>query len=248
MTWLTDSLPSPPPPRVVLILPCYNESGSIAGLLSEIKDELGCWDVIVVDDGSTDGTHRLVQPPARCIRLPSNVGIGGAVQTGIQFAEREGYDYCIQVDGDGQHPPQLIPKLLEEAQRSRAQLVIGSRYAERTEGFRSTAMRRFGSRLIGATLHACFGGERITDPTSGMRVMDRRAIRFFARHYPADYPEPVSIAWLLARRLHVRELPVWMRERQAGVSSIRLMKTASYMVRVVCYILLARVTKLPSED
>jgi glycosyltransferase involved in cell wall biosynthesis len=234
-------------PRILVVVPCFNEAGSVGALLTEIGEKAPSCDVLVVDDGSTDGTDRLVRPPARCVRLPANLGIGGAVQTGIQFAERAGYDYCIQIDGDGQHPPELVLPLIQAAIESGSQLVIGSRYLGSGDGFQSTAMRRLGSRLIGRALHLCFGGDRITDPTSGLRVMDRRAMTFFARHYPADYPEPVSIAWLLARGFRVREFPVRMRERSAGVSSIGLMKTVSYMVRVVSHVLLARFTDLPSE-
>jgi glycosyltransferase involved in cell wall biosynthesis len=234
-------------PRVLVVVPCFNEAGAIGALLAELQERAACCDVLVVDDGSTDGTDRLVLPPARCVRLPANLGIGGAVQTGLQFAERAGYDYCIQIDGDGQHPPDLVHALVQEAIQSASQLVIGSRYLGARDGFQSTAMRRIGSALIGRTLHLCFGGNRITDPTSGLRVMDRKAIALFARHYPTDYPEPVSIAWLLAKGLRVREIPVRMRERQAGVSSIRLMKTVSYMVRVLSYVLLARITDLPSD-
>lgn len=229
------------------MVPCFNESGAIARLLTEIQETCPAYDVLVVDDGSTDGTHRLVRPPARCVRLPVNLGIGGAVQTGIQFAERAGYDFCVQIDGDGQHPPDAVPCLVQVAVQGGCQLVIGSRYLGSREGFQSTPMRRLGSRLIGRALHFCFGGARITDPTSGLRVMDRRAIALFSRHYPADYPEPVSIAWLLARGLQVRELAVSMRKRQAGTSSIRLLRTVSYMVRVLSYVLLARFTRLPGE-
>jgi glycosyltransferase involved in cell wall biosynthesis len=233
--------------RVLLIVPCLNEAGSIGPLLGEIHAQANGCDVLVVDDGSTDGTHRLVRPPAHYVRLPANLGIGGAVQAGIQFAEREQYDFCVQIDGDGQHPPELVDELVQEAIKTSSQLVIGSRYLAATDGFQSTAMRRLGSRIIGRTIHLCFGGARITDPTSGLRVMDRRAIIFFAHHYPTDFPEPVSIAWGLTRGFRVREVAVRMRERQAGISSIRLMKTVSYMVRVVSYVLLARFTILPGE-
>jgi glycosyltransferase involved in cell wall biosynthesis len=235
------------PPRVLVVVPCFNEAGAIGAVLAELGETAAWCDVLVLDDGSSDGTHRLVVPPAQCVRLPANLGIGGAVQTGIQFAEREGYDYCVQIDGDGQHPPELVEGLIQQAAENASQLVIGSRYLGARDGFQSTAMRRIGSMLIGRTLHLCFGGNRITDPTSGLRVMDRKAIAFFARHYPTDYPEPVSIAWLLARGFRVREVPVRMRERQAGVSSIRLIKTVSYMVRVLSYVLLARITDLPTD-
>lgn len=138
------------------------------------------------------------------------------MQTGIKFADRHGYDACVQVDGDGQHPADQIAKLLAAMRSQQARIVIGSRYLDDNDGFKSSVMRRLGSRLISRTLGICFGPCRITDPTSGFRLMDRRAIAFFSRHYPADFPEPISIAWALANGLEVAETPVTMRERRTG--------------------------------
>src|SRR6185295_12734642 len=125
-----------------------------------------------------------------------------------------------------------------------AQIVVGSRYLNDNDGFKSSFMRRLGGQLISRTLGICFGPCKITDPTSGFRLMDRKAIEFFSRHYPTDFPEPISIAWALANGLEVVETPVVMRKRQAGTSSIRMFKTWSYMIRVVVYIVLARMTFL----
>ncbi len=233
--------------RLLIIVPCLNEAESIGRLLGELAEQAPFADVLVVDDGSTDDTHLMVTAPARAVRLPVNLGIGGAVQTGIKYAERNGYGRCLQVDGDGQHPPGEVRRLMAAMDKGGAQLVIGSRYLT-GEGFQSSAMRRLGGRVIGLALRSCFGGRRrVSDPTSGFRLMDRRAIEFFARHYPTDFPEPISIAWALARGMRVEEVPVQMRERQGGVSSIRMMKTISYMVRVVSYVLLARATILPGR-
>lgn len=225
--------------RVLLILPCHNEAGAIAQILREIHVLNLGYDTLVVDDGSTDGTHEIASPLSRCVRLVANLGIGGAVQTGIQYAYASGYDYCIQIDGDGQHPADQIRHLIESARSTAGNVVVGSRYL-RGESFRSTALRRLGSRLISRFLRRFFGGVRLTDPTSGMRLMDRMAMRLFASAYPHDYPEPISLAWALRRGLTIVEVPVTMRERIEGRSTISGIKTVSYMVRVLSYIVLTR--------
>jgi glycosyltransferase involved in cell wall biosynthesis len=235
-------------PRVLVIVPCFNEAGSIRVVLEELAREAPDYDVLVIDDGSSDDTAEIARETVSCIRLPINLGIGGAVQTGIKYAYRNGYDCCIQVDGDGQHPPTEIPSLVAALTREKAQLLIGTRYMGPSEGFQSSLLRRIGSRIIGVAIALCFGGRRITDPTSGFRIMDRQAMRIFAESYPRDYPEPISIAWSLARSMNISETSVKMRERQAGKSSIRAMKTASYMIRVVTYVMLSRFTILSTDD
>jgi len=161
------------------------------------------------------------------------------VQTGTRFARDNGYDFCVQIDGDGQHPPAEVMKLLQAYRQGKANVVIGSRYLTSLT-FRSTLARRMGSRIIGAALRLFFGGTRISDPTSGLRLFDRAAIEFFAARYPHDYPEPISIAWALRSGLTIKEVPVRMRAREHGVSSIAGLRTMSYMVRVLSYIVLAR--------
>ncbi len=229
---------------LLVVIPCFNEAASVAGVIQDIRTHAGFADILVVDDGSSDATRAVAAKSARCVRLPINLGIGGAVQTGIRFADRHGYDACVQVDGDGQHPADQIAKLLAAMQSQPARIVVGSRYLDDNDGFKSSFMRRMGSRLISKTLGICFGPCRITDPTSGFRLMDRTAIEFFSRQYPVDFPEPISIAWALANGLEVVETPVMMRERRTGTSSIRMFKTWSYMIRVVVYIALARMTPL----
>jgi len=230
--------------QLLVIVPCFNEAGSVAGVIRDIRAHADFADILVVDDGSSDATTLEAAKWARCIRLPVNLGIGGAVQTGIRFADRNGYAACVQVDGDGQHPADQIAKLLTIMRSKPAQIVVGSRYLDDNDGFKSSFMRRLGGQLISKTLGICFGPCKITDPTSGFRLMDRKAIEFFSRHYPTDFPEPISIAWALANGLEVVETPVMMRKRQAGTSSIRMFKTWSYMIRVVVYIVLARMTFL----
>lgn len=233
-------------PRVLLIIPCYNEAGAISPLLQEIG-EVGAGDaVIVIDDGSEDGTASRAAAHAPVIRLVRNLGIGGAVQTGIKYAKNEGYDFCVQVDGDGQHPPGEIARLLEHQRQSQESIVVGSRYIANS-AFRSTWARRMGGGMIARALNWLFPGARITDPTSGMRLMDRRAIEFFAEHYPHDFPEPISLAWGLRAGLAVGEVAVSMRAREHGASSIGRTRALAYMFRVLGYILIARFCASPGK-
>lgn len=225
--------------KVLLIVPCYNESAVIAGLLDEIVAAGPSWGVVVVDDGSTDGTSAGVAEPAVCLRHVSNLGIGAAVQTGVRYAKSHDYALAVQVDGDGQHPPDQVAELLAAFRERPANVIVGSRYIG-PRSFQSTLGRRLGSRVIGWTLRRLYGGPLITDPTSGMRLFDREAIAFFAERYPHDYPEPISLAWALRSGLTVREVPVSMRAREHGASSIGGLRRVSYMIRVVSYILLSR--------
>lgn len=226
-------------PRVLLIIPCYNEADSIAALLQEIKDYPCSYSMIVIDDGSVDETAAIAGKLAPVVRLVLNLGIGGAVQTGIRYAFEHGFDFCVQIDGDGQHPPQEVTKLLEHYAQHHNAITIGSRYID-NDSFRSTWARRIGSKLIACSLNMLFRHCQVSDPTSGMRLMDREAIAFFARRYPHDYPEPISLAWALRQGLSVGETSVSMRAREHGQSSIFGMKSVAYMFRVLGYVLLAR--------
>jgi glycosyltransferase involved in cell wall biosynthesis len=225
--------------KVLLVVPCYNEAPCIAALLSEIAAAGPEWGVVVVDDGSTDDTSARVTEPAVCLRHVSNLGIGAAVQTGLRYAKNHGYAFAVQIDGDGQHPPDQVAELLATFHERPANVIVGSRYMG-PKSFRSTLGRRFGSRVIGWTLQRLYDGPLITDPTSGMRLFDQRAIDFFAERYPHDYPEPISLAWALRSGLSIREVPVSMRAREYGASSIGGLRRASYMIRVVSYVLLSR--------
>ncbi|QAU48600.1 glycosyltransferase family 2 protein [Bradyrhizobium guangzhouense] len=230
-------------PRILLIIPCFNEEASIGGLLSEITAIGHDYHTLVVDDGSSDATAAVASRSSPVARLAQNLGIGGAVQTGIKYAARHDFDFCVQIDGDGQHDPRAIETLLNAYRKQPSNITIGSRFIDRT-GFCSTRMRRAGIRLIVLALNGLFsGGGRITDPTSGMRLMDRTAIAFFAKAYPADFPEPISLAWAMRAGLTIGEVPVEMRARETGSSSIDGLKSASYMIRVLGYILLARLVR-----
>lgn len=232
------------PARVLLIIPCYNEQKSIAALLKEITELCLDYKVLVIDDGSDDDTFYIAQALAPTVRLLRNLGIGGAVQTGIKYAKRHDFDFCVQIDGDGQHLPRQVLKLLEAYAKEPVEIIVGSRFLDNGT-FQSSWPRRFGGQVIARALNYLFVDCRISDPTSGMRLMDRRAIRFFARHYPCDFPEPISLAWALRAGMTVRDVPVEMRARQHGRSSIAGLKPLAYMFRVMGYILLARLKRTP---
>ena len=227
---------------LLIIIPCFNEEGSVQGLLQEIKALNKNYSTLVVDDASTDGTFRVASQLSPTVRLVRNLGIGGAVQTGLKYALEKNFEYCVQIDGDGQHPPSEIAKLLEVMQRERCSLVIGTRYKD-ISSFKSTFARRLGGQTIAWMLNLLFSGVNITDPTSGMRLMNRDAIRLFAHNYPHDFPEPISLAWALGQGLQVRECSVLMRSRLQGTSSIVGWKPFSYMMRVLGYIFLARISR-----
>lgn len=223
---------------LLVVIPCRNEAAGIESLLVEIAAELPEASVVVIDDGSMDDTADLAASRARVVRLPLNLGIGGAVQTGIRVAAREGFAFCVQVDGDGQHPPSEVRRLLSLRKETGANIVIGSRFKP-GPGFRSSAARRLGIRIISAWLRLLFGVS-ITDPTSGLRLFDRRAIELFERRYPHDFPEPISIALAVQNALRVRETTVTMRPRAHGRSSIAGWNRAGYMIRVLGTLILIR--------
>jgi len=232
-------------PRVLIIIPCYNEQATIAALLEEISDCKQGYETIVIDDCSQDDTYKIACQLSPTVRLLKNLGIGGAVQTGIKYAYNKGFDFCVQIDGDAQHKPGEISKLLKAYKQIPRSIIIGSRYLQ-SDTFRSTHARRFGGRVIAKTLNALFTQCLVTDPTSGMRLMDRKVIEFFAKHYPHDFPEPISLAWALKKGFSVGEIQVKMRTRTHGNSSIMGFKPISYMFRVLGYIVLARFMRVSS--
>jgi hypothetical protein len=235
--------------RLLAIIPAYNEQEALGGLLAELRalprDGFDL-DIVVVDDGSTDRTSDVAHAGgARVLRLCRNLGIGGAVQCGLRLAHREGYDAAVQIDGDGQHPPGELVRLLQR----RADIVVGTRYRERT-GFQSTVLRRLGSWWLRVVLRVV-ARLRISDPTSGFRVFGKRALRLFDHTYPYDFPEPESLAIARAAGLTVDEVPVTMRERQGGKSSIAAFDSIYYMVKVTVAVVLAyarAVGRVPKEQ
>lgn len=216
--------------RTLIIVPAFNEARSLPALLLSLQMHCKGCDVVVIDDGSTDGTRQVLMGQARVVSLPCNLGIGGAVQTGIQIALREGYDIAMQVDGDGQHPAEEVGKLLGALQESGCDLVVGTRFRT-AGGFKSTLARRAAIYLFSAFLSRICG-TRITDATSGFRAMNRRAIRLLARRYSEDYPEVEALVVAHRAGLRIGEVPVRMSERTAGKSSIGSLKSVIYMVKV----------------
>ena len=227
--------------RALVIVPAWNEDRDLPAVLAELRRAAPEWDVCVVDDGSSDATTRVAREGgATVLRLPMNLGIGGAVQTGYLWAREHGYEIAAQIDGDGQHDPQYLTAAVRPIVAGTADLVIGSRHLG-AGGFQSTALRRAGARYLSwFLLLRC--GARVTDPTSGFRLAGRHAIELFAAIYPSDYPEPEAIALAARRGLRVEEVPVAMRERQHGKSSIGPARTLYYLIKVSLALML-----LPAE-
>ncbi len=224
--------------RRVALVPAYNEEGSIGDVIDELRAVDPDAEVVVVDDGSRDRTGEVAAARgARVIRLPFNIGIGGAVQTGYRYAHENGFDLAVRVDGDGQHDPREVRLLLEPLLAGEADVAVGSRFAG-TDGYRSSRSRRFAIRVLAWTVSA-LTGQRVTDPTSGFQVANRRAIALFAADFPHDYPEVEATVLLARHGLRRVEVPVTMRERSAGRSSIGAFRSVYYMVKVLLAVFVA---------
>ncbi|MGH2955024.1 MAG: glycosyltransferase family 2 protein [Solirubrobacterales bacterium] len=220
--------------RKLAIVPAYNEAGMVARVVREIRRHAPDFDVVVVDDGSTDATASEAEAEnAVVIRHPYNLGIGGAMQSGYKYALRHDYDVAVQVDGDGQHKPEYLPELLAALHTGsrRADMVYGSRFRG-DPGYKVPLGRRLGN-LVFSVVLSTITRRRITDPTSGFRMTNRRGIELFARDYPHDYPEVEAILMLHAHRLRIHEVHVRMNARGFGRSSIDYPRSAYYMVKVL---------------
>src|SRR5467141_1377291 len=228
--------------RALAIVPAWNEDRDLVGVVGELRRAVPGWDICVVDDGSSDATAAVARlAGAVVLRLPINLGIGGAVQTGYLWARAHGYDVAAQIDGDGQHDPQYLAGAVRPITDGTTDVVIGSRYLG-PGGFRSSALRRAGARYLSWFLRLRCRAH-VTDPTSGFRVAGPRAIELFAAHYPSDYPEPEAIALATRHGLRVEEVPVVMRERQHGTSSIGPARTLYYLIKVSLALLLLPVER-----
>lgn len=225
--------------KILIIIPARNESKSIQAVISNIQENCPQADYVVINDESFDNTLEiLTQNKIPYLNPPINLGIGGAVQLGYQYALKNDYDIAIQIDGDGQHDAAYIKRLIEPIERGKADIVIGSRYIKK-EGFQSSRLRRLGIKWISLLIWLCCGYHS-TDPTSGFRAVNKNWIAIYAKNYPADYPEPEALLYARLKKASIEEVPVVMKARQEGVSSINLVKSIYYMMKVSFAIIILR--------
>jgi glycosyltransferase involved in cell wall biosynthesis len=218
--------------KILIIIPAYNEEKSLPGVIRDLRENISLADILVVNDGSKDRTEMVARDlGVMVLGLPFNLGIGGAMQTGYRYAERNGYDVAIQFDGDGQHVATEVDVLLEGLQQGKGDIVVGSRFLKPGE-YRPPFFRKLGIRIFSTVLSAILR-MRVTDTTSGFRVANRSVIEFFARSYPEDYPEVESLVLLHRAGMTIVEVPVVMRDRTGGRSSITPIRSVYYMIKVL---------------
>lgn len=234
--------------RVLFIIPAYNEENAIVKTVENIRSYNPDWDVIVINDGSTDQTEYLCKKnKIPVISLIMNLGIGGAVQTGYKYAMEQDYDIAIQFDGDGQHNIAYVDELIAPILKQEQDFVIGSRFISGDrKGFISSPLRRLGIRVISITIRL-LTGKKIYDPTSGFRAANKAVIHYFANEYPIEFPEPESVTLLFKQKYRVKEIPVIMYERQGGKSSIHTWKSAYYMINVLFSLIIVSLRKFDKK-
>jgi glycosyltransferase involved in cell wall biosynthesis len=235
--------------RRLAIVPAYNEEQNVGRVIDELRAFDPGLDIVVVSDGSVDRTTEVAaEHGAHVVSLPFNLGIGGAVQTGFQYAHEQGYELVVRCDGDGQHIPAELSKVLAPVLAGEADIAVGSRFAG-GEGYRSSATRRVGIRLL-ALIVSAIARQRVTDTTSGFQALNRKALDLFAADYPHDYPEVEGMVMTIKHRLRLREVPVEMREREHGRSSITALRSIYYMVKVLValFVGLFRRRVVPAEE
>ena len=228
--------------KKLVIIPAFNEEGNLEKTIKDIKDNAPDFDYVIINDCSTDKTLEMCRRHGfSYLNLPVNLGIGGAVQTGYRYAYYHGYDIVVQFDGDGQHSASHLEDRVTTLIDTESDMVIGSRFIEK-EGFQSSGLRRIGIKYF-TGLIKILTGKTITDPTSGMRMVNKKLLEKFTDEYPKDYPEPESVVTILSEKYKVTEIPVVMNEREEGVSSISLKNSVYYMIKVSFAILIARMKK-----
>lgn len=233
--------------RVLVIVPAHNEAEALPDVLDQLRRHAPGYDVVVINDGSTDGTARVAREAGvPVLDMCFNLGIGGAVQAGFKYAIENGYVIAVQMDADGQHVADQVERIVAPVRAGECELCIGSRFLEDTE-YDGSFWRRLGTRYL-SRVSSIVTGQRITDATSGFRAVGPRALRYLAWHYPSDYPEPESIVLLSRHGLPICEVPVRMRPRQAGKSSISGLATFYYMAKVSLSLLLAVFKEGPTRQ
>jgi glycosyltransferase involved in cell wall biosynthesis len=229
--------------KVLIIIPAYNEEASLPGVIQDLREHIPAADVLVVNDGSIDDTAQIARKiDVKVLDLPFNLGIGGAVQSGYLYAERNGYDIAVQFDGDGQHLAEDINKLIEPIVTKQADLVVGSRFLA-IGGYKAPIFRKIGIAIFSFVISRILG-ITVTDSTSGFRAANRRVIEFFAHTYPDDYPEVEALVLLHKVGLRMMEVSVTMRERTGGRSSITPIRSAYYMTKVLMAIFIDLMKKV----
>jgi glycosyltransferase involved in cell wall biosynthesis len=234
-------------PRVLIVMPALNEQASVGAVIAQVKQSMPTMDVLVVDDGSVDQTAQCARAAgAEVARLAVNLGVGGAMRTGFRYALARGYDVVVQVDADGQHDPEEVNALL--AQLGEADIVIGSRFAGKG-AYKARGPRRYAMVAL-SMVFSKLAGTKLTDVTSGFKAMGPRAIKLFAGYYPAEYLGDTveSLVMAIRAKLAIREVPVVMRERTAGVPSHSPIKSAVYLGRAGLALLLALIRRRPAVD
>ena len=224
--------------RVAVVIPAYNEEESISQVVDEINSINSNYELtaVVVNDCSNDKTGDIIdQLACVALHLPVNLGIGGAVQSGFHYAQENNFDYTVQLDGDGQDPAHDVPNLIDLSIKQNLDVVIGSRFLDK-HGFQSSFMRRVGIRWF-SVLNKMLTGNYVADTTSGFRLYNRKALAVLTEYYPDEYPEPEALILYSKRKLRVGEMPVIMRERQGGTSSINAVRSLYYMCKVTLGVL-----------
>lgn len=223
--------------KLLILIPAYNEEETIADVIQETQKSFPDTDICVVNDGSEDRTGDILKenPDIISLHLPFNMGIGGALWTGFNYFCQKDYEFLLRLDSDGQHPPSEAAKLLEPLTRGEADLVIGSRFIN-SEGYLSSHLRRGGIRLL-KMLTTIIMKNQITDNTSGFRAYSRKAVCLLTEDYPFDYPEPIEVYLLNRKGFRIKEIPIKMTARKGGVSSINMVRTYYYLIKVLLTIL-----------
>ena len=228
--------------KILVIIPAYNEQDSIINVIKKLKKDFPRADYVVINDCSKDNTLSVLKENnTSFVNLPINLGIGGGVQTGYKYALENGYDIAIQIDGDGQHDTAYLDKVIAPIEEGVADIAIGSRFIDK-EGFQSSGMRRAGIKFLSALIKICCG-TKVRDVTSGFRAVNRKYIKMYAYDYPTDYPEPEAIVQASVDGARISEVPVIMKERETGQSSIYAWKSIYYMIKVSLAIIICRISK-----